>query len=267
MPFIEDLIADPVTLVCAIIAAVVLAVRVHFSCAQPPPPWPRAEKPAPQSCPHPADLHGHHGPGIRYHDDLDGALFMDLITRERSKDLKLIVRRSAARSQHAAALARRLPRSVRPPILAGIARMYGPNDFHDLVVLRRVDGPQEADAREPGVLLHMDPDKVIPMMDDLQDFDPALIEKMKAQREAVLIGSEKLRSIGQEDAFRKNGSARVKLISINYRTSTWRSRSSVSCPTVVTTKVPFCGKTISTRGRPLQDHAQRPRPRHGEQGG
>jgi len=145
--------------------------------------------------------------------------FMDLITRERAKDLKLIV---SERWQ----LPSMLPMThanyldpTHPQFLPELKGLYGPDDFMTWSFYGGTQDPKKLTPQDLVFFFTMKPDKIVPMMDDLQNLDPALVAKMNDSRkpEAVLIGSEKLRSIGQEDAFRASGSVRVKLTSINYK--------------------------------------------------
>lgn len=217
MQFIDDLIADPVTLVLAIIAAAVLLFGVVFFTLN-------------------GRLLGLVLKNLRR--NLVRTMltctatmvlvfvitmiwtvlyFMDLITRERSKDLKLII---SERRQVPSTMPRSHAAYLDPSdrrFLPELRGMYGPNDF---MTWSFYGGSMDAKKLTPENLVFfftMDPDRVIPMMDDLEGLDPALIDKMKAKREAVLIGIDKLRSIGQEDALRRNGSVRVKLTSMNYK--------------------------------------------------
>jgi putative ABC transport system permease protein len=145
--------------------------------------------------------------------------FMDLITRERARDLKLIIsERWQLPSMLPMTHANYLDPS-HPQFLSELHGIYGPDDF---MTWSFYGGTMDAKNMTPEKLLFfftMDPTKIRPMMDDLGDLDPALIAKMTDPRkpEAVLIGSEKLRTIGLENAFRETGSARVKLTSINYK--------------------------------------------------
>jgi len=57
----------------------------------------------------------------------------------------------------------------------------------------------------------MDPQAIRPMMDDLEDFDPALVKKMAANRKGCLIGLDKLRVLN------KRVGETFKLTSFNYK--------------------------------------------------
>jgi putative ABC transport system permease protein len=57
----------------------------------------------------------------------------------------------------------------------------------------------------------MEPDHIRSMMDDLQDFDPELVRKMKANRKAVLVGPERLAALN------KVVGERFKITSMNYK--------------------------------------------------
>jgi putative ABC transport system permease protein len=145
--------------------------------------------------------------------------FMDLITRERSKDLKLIIsERWQLPSMLPMTHANYLDPS-HPQFLSELHGLYGPNDFMTWSFYGGSMDPKKLTPENLVFFFTMKPEQIVPMMDDLQNLDPALVAKISDPRkpEAVLIGSEKLRSIGQESAFRASGSARVKLTSINYK--------------------------------------------------
>jgi putative ABC transport system permease protein len=145
--------------------------------------------------------------------------FMDLIQRERAKDLKLIVsERWQIPSQLPMTHANYLDPS-HPQFLSELHGLYGKNDFMTWSFYGGTMDPKKMTPENLVFFFTMAPETIVTMMDDLGDLDPALIAKMTDPRkpEAVLIGSEKLRSIGQEATFRSKGSARVKLTSINYK--------------------------------------------------
>jgi putative ABC transport system permease protein len=219
MQFLNDLVDDPATLVCAIIAAAVIASGVVFVVLN-------------------TRLFQLVLKNLRR--NLVRSLltctatmvlvfmitmiwtvlyFMDLITRERSRDLKLIVSErwqvpSMVPMTHANYLD-----PTHPQFLPELRGLYGPDDFMTWSFYGGTMDPKKLTPENLVFFFTMDPAKIVPMMDDLQDLDPALVAKMNDPRmpEAVLIGSEKLRSIGMEETFRTKGSARVKLTSINYK--------------------------------------------------
>jgi putative ABC transport system permease protein len=145
--------------------------------------------------------------------------FLDLVTRERARDLKLIVSErwqvpSMLPMTHADYLDPGNPKFL--PELRGI---YGPDDFMTWSFYGGTQDPRKLTPENLVFFFTMDPLKIRPMMDELENLDPELIKKMTDPRkpEAVLIGSEKLVSIGMAETFRQKGSARVKLTSINYK--------------------------------------------------
>jgi putative ABC transport system permease protein len=219
MQFINDLLADPATLVCAVIAATVLAFGTAFLVLNT-----RLVQ---------LVLKNLRRNLVRTILTCSATMvlvfmitmiwtvlyFLDLITRERAKDLKLIVSErwqvpSMLPMTHANYLD-----PTNPQFLPELRGLYGPDDF---MTWSFYGGTMDAKKLTPENLCFfftMDPHKIRPMMDDLGDLDPALLAKMTDPRkpEAVLMGFEKLRSIGQEETFRQKGSARVKLTSINYK--------------------------------------------------
>jgi putative ABC transport system permease protein len=219
MRFIDDLLADPVTLVCAVISAVVLVagfvfvvlntrllllavknlrrnfVRTALTCT--------------------ATM------VLVFMITMIWTVlyFMDLITREKARDLKLIIsERWQLPSQMPMTHANYLDPS-HPQFLPELHGLYGPDDFMTWSFYGGTQDPKNLTPANLVFFFTMDPHKIVPMMDDLQDLSPEILRKMTDPRkpEAVLIGSEKLRSIGQEEAFKAQGSVRVKLTSINYK--------------------------------------------------
>jgi putative ABC transport system permease protein len=143
--------------------------------------------------------------------------FIELVTVERSKDLKIIATyKWSVPSQLPMPYADYLnpassafldelrdPRTGQP--------LYGPNDF---MVWSFYGGSTDPNKITPDTLLFffvMDPDSIIPMMDDLSDLDPKLIEALKTKREACLLGSDKLKQVN------KRVGERFKMNSINYK--------------------------------------------------
>jgi putative ABC transport system permease protein len=143
--------------------------------------------------------------------------FLDLIQRERAKDLKLII---SERRQLPSTMPRTHGHYLDPSdrrFLPELKGLYGADDFMTWSFYGGTMDIKKLTPENMVFFFTMDPDKVIPMMDDLENLDPGLIAKLKSKREAVLMGIEKLRAIHQEEAFRKNGSARVKLTGVNYK--------------------------------------------------
>jgi putative ABC transport system permease protein len=219
MRFFEQLVADPVTLVCAVISAIVIMagfafVVVNFRLFQ-------------------LVLKNLRRNLVRTLLTCMATMvlvvmitiiwtilyFMDVITRERAKDLKLIVsERRQVPSQLPMTHANYLNPS-HPQFLSELRGLYGPDDFMTWSFYGGTIDPAKLTPENLVFFFTMDPHKIRPMMDDLGDLDPALIEKMTDPRkpEAVLIGREKLQAIKQEEAFRAKGSVRVKLTGFNYK--------------------------------------------------
>jgi putative ABC transport system permease protein len=57
----------------------------------------------------------------------------------------------------------------------------------------------------------MEPDQIIPMMDDLQDFDPRVVEALKQKPQGCLLGADKLKSLNLQVG------DRFKMTGFNYR--------------------------------------------------
>lgn len=144
--------------------------------------------------------------------------FIDLITVERSKDLKIIVTyKWSVPSQLPPTHANYLdPRSG--SLLKGLKDKdtkkplyYGPNDFMTWSFYGGTTDPYKVTPDTLIFFFVMEPDQIIPMMDDLQDLDPKLVAALKAKPEACLLGADKLKAVN------KRVGERFKLTSVNYK--------------------------------------------------
>jgi putative ABC transport system permease protein len=142
--------------------------------------------------------------------------FIELTTVERAKDLKIIVTyKWSVPSQLPMTHADYLnPASTK--FLAELEdkngkKMYGPNDF---MTWSFYGGTTDPNKVTPDTLLFffvMDPDQIIPMMDDMADLDPKLVEALKEKPQGCLLGVDKLRALN------KKVGERFKMTSINYK--------------------------------------------------
>ncbi len=142
--------------------------------------------------------------------------FIDLATRERAKDLKIIVtERWQIPSQLPSAYAKYLDptsTSLLPELQEnGKPKYYAQKDFMSWSFF---GGSLDPNKRSPENLVFffaMNPDHIMPMMDDLGDIDPKLIDALKNNLRGCLMGSEKMQTIN------KRVGERFKLASINYK--------------------------------------------------
>lgn len=141
--------------------------------------------------------------------------FIDLTTKERSKDLKIIVTyKWSVPSQLPITHADYLnPESSAflPQLMENGKAVYGPKDF---MIWSFYGGTMDPTKITPDTLIFffvMQPDQIIPMMDDLGDLDPKLVEAMKKTPQGCLLGSDKLKALN------KRVGERFKLTSINYK--------------------------------------------------
>ncbi len=142
--------------------------------------------------------------------------FIELATRERSKDLKIIItERWQIPSQLPSAYGNYLDpssSSLLPDLQEnGKPMFYSPNDFMSWSFF---GGTLDPNKRSPENLIFffaMNPDHIRPMMDDLSDLDPKLIAALKGNLRGCLMGSEKLAAVN------KRVGERFKLNSINYK--------------------------------------------------
>jgi putative ABC transport system permease protein len=144
--------------------------------------------------------------------------FIDLISTERSKDLKIIVTyKWSVPSQIPMTHADYLNPSS-PALLPGLKDektgkplYYGPNDFMTWSFFGGTTDAKKVSADTMLFFFVMEPEQIIPMMDDLADFDPSLVAAMKANPKACLLGRDKLRTLN------KQVGERFRLTSINYK--------------------------------------------------
>jgi putative ABC transport system permease protein len=90
-------------------------------------------------------------------------------------------------------------------------KLYGPNDF---MVWSFYGGTTDPNKITPDTLIFffvMEPEQIIPMMDDLGDLDPRLVEALKQKPQGCLLGTDKLKQLN------KRVGERFKLTSINYK--------------------------------------------------
>lgn len=136
---------------------------------------------------------------------------LDRETREKAKDFKIIVTErwqvpSLLPATHANYLD---PKS--PQLLSDLQGEYGPNDF---MTWSFYGGSMDASkrlARDVVFFFVMNPDSIKPMMDELDKFDDAIVQKMKTTVNGCILGKEKLEAIG------KRVGERFKLYSLNYK--------------------------------------------------
>ncbi len=145
--------------------------------------------------------------------------FIDLITIERSKDLKIIVTyKHSVPSQlpktHADYFDPRHPEGLLPGLRAPATKKslyYGPNDFMTWSFYGGTTDPKNITPDTLVLFFVMEPDQIIPMMDDLGDLDPSLVEALKKKREACLLGADKMKALN------KRVGERFTLTGTNYK--------------------------------------------------
>jgi putative ABC transport system permease protein len=136
--------------------------------------------------------------------------FLDQITREKSRDFKIIVtERWQLPSQmpltHADYLNPESPKFILDP------GDVGPGDFMTWSFYGGSLDPTKMTRENIVFFFAMNPRHIIPMMDDLQDFDPALVEKLEQNRIGCLIGRERM------EALNKRVGEKFKVTSFNYK--------------------------------------------------
>jgi putative ABC transport system permease protein len=135
--------------------------------------------------------------------------FLDVVMTERSKDLKAIV---TERYQ----IPSQMPFSYASGLEQGAARSDHSDDVRpeDSMTWQFFGGtldPANKTFENMVFLFAMDPRKLPTMMDDLENLDPALVEKMVNNKRGVLVGRERLNRIG------KRVGERFVLTGMNYK--------------------------------------------------
>src|SRR5262245_45456163 len=128
--------------------------------------------------------------------------FLDEVTAERAKDLKLIVTEKwSLPSQMPNTHARYLnPKSPYFILYDEHARpLIGPNDFMTWSFYVGVASEDRNKVTWDNLVFFfcMEPEQVLPMMDDIEDLDPKLIQKMNENPEYVLMGRERLERLNK----------------------------------------------------------------------
>jgi putative ABC transport system permease protein len=136
--------------------------------------------------------------------------FLDQITQEKSKDLKLIVtERWQLPSQMPLTHADYLNPEKRQFILD--KNDVGPNDFMTWSFYGGTLDPTKMTRENLVFFFVMDPKKIRPMMDDLDDLDPRLVQALLANRQGCLMGRERM------EAINRRVGEKFKVTSINYK--------------------------------------------------
>jgi putative ABC transport system permease protein len=142
--------------------------------------------------------------------------FIDIATSERSKDLKIIITyKWSVPSQipmtHAEYLDPASPKFLPELVDDNGKKLYTTNDFMLWSFYGGTTDPAKMTPDNIMFFFVMDPDQIIPMMDDMQDLDPKLVEALKKSPQGCLIGSDKLASLN------KKVGERIKMTSMNYK--------------------------------------------------
>ena len=141
--------------------------------------------------------------------------FIELTTVERSKDLKVI-------ATYKWSVPSQLPithadyfnpasKKFLPALMIDGEPMYGPQDFMTWSFYVGTTDPNKMTADTMVIFFVTNPDQIIPMMDDLSDLDPKMIEALKKKPDGVLLGVDKL------NALNKRVGERFKLTGTNYK--------------------------------------------------
>lgn len=130
--------------------------------------------------------------------------FIDLISTERSKDLKIIVTyKWSVPSQIPMTHADYLDPSssglleLLKDSKTGKPLYYGPKDFMTWSFYGGTMDPAKMTPDNVIFFFAMPPDHIIPMMDDLSDLDPKLVEAMKQKPQGCLLGVDKMKAMNK----------------------------------------------------------------------
>ena len=137
--------------------------------------------------------------------------FMDSLMQEKSADFKLILsERWMLPSQMPATHADYLnPES--PKFLPELKGLYGPKDFMTWSFYGGSTDPAKMSLETMAFFFALEPKSMRSMMDDLENLDPALVEKLQQKRDGVLMGKERL------DTLNLKVGNRFKVTSFNYK--------------------------------------------------
>jgi putative ABC transport system permease protein len=122
--------------------------------------------------------------------------FLDAVTAEKAKDFKAIV---TERWQ----IPSQMPITYLDPLSRGAAKSeqdYRPEDYMSWQFFGGSTDPDLSKLTPQTILFFfaMDPRKLIPMMEDLKDLDPKLVEAMVEDKQNVLIGRERLQKLNKK---------------------------------------------------------------------
>jgi putative ABC transport system permease protein len=121
---------------------------------------------------------------------------IEALTEERARDLKLIVaerwrNNSMMPLSHAHYLDPRLPQFILDK------RDVGPNDFMTWAFYFGTTDKWQLTQSNWAFFFAMNPGHIIPMMDDMEGLDPALVRKLKENPKACLIGTTRLKALNR----------------------------------------------------------------------
>jgi putative ABC transport system permease protein len=146
---------------------------------------------------------------------------LNLILAEKSKDLKAIV---TERWQ----IPSQMPFSYAASLSQGAARKPGdivPDDHMTWQFYGGTIDPTKSIREGIVFFFAMEPDKIIPMMDEGETFDPEMIEKLKNKKNGAIIGKKRLA------AMQRQVGDRITVTSMNYKNINLEFEIVGECPT------------------------------------
>jgi putative ABC transport system permease protein len=141
--------------------------------------------------------------------------FIKVTTAERAKDLKVIVSyRSSVPSQmpmtHGDYLNPASPKFLPELVDEHGKKLYTSSDFMLWSFYEGTTDPAKRTPDNTVSFIAVEPDQIIPMMDDMENLDPRLVELLTKSPQGCLLGSERMKSLN------KRVGERIKLTSISH---------------------------------------------------
>lgn len=138
--------------------------------------------------------------------------FLDLQTRERSKDMKLII---TERWQVPSLLPMKYAdylNPASPSFLDALKGKYGPNDFMTWsFYVGSIDANRLTQPDLMAFFFVMSPEHIKPMMEDSDEIDEAAIDRLRSVRNGCLMGRERMAKLN------KRVGERFKITSLNFK--------------------------------------------------
>lgn len=137
--------------------------------------------------------------------------FIDKTTAEKAEDVKLIVTEKWQLPSQLPMTHADMLNPKHSNFLPSLRGKYGEKDFMTWSFYGGTLDPKKMTRDNTVFFFCMEPEHIKPMMDDLQDLDEKLVDKLKANRQGALLGVDRLKTI------KKEVGDTIKLTSFNYK--------------------------------------------------